>query len=159
MLALAPGVGDVDVMMASELMEAGRAVASGFVTADRTLSIASTSRFLVMGEKIAMGDGRYNSEKLAKAIEENSRDHILIDMEAIARKNGVFINSVMLGIIAGSGRLPIPVEAFEAAIRADGKGVDGNLRGFRAGLDAVQKPEVSKSASLAVERSVGGHRL
>ena len=55
----------------------------------------------------------------------------------------------MLGIIAGSGRLPIPVEAFEAAIRADGKGVDGNLRGFRAGLDAAQKPEVSKTRSDA----------
>ena len=145
-LALAPGVGDVDVMMASELMEAGRAVASGFVTTDRTLSIASTSRFLVMGEKIAMGDGRYDSAKLAKAIEENSKAHILIDMDAIARKTGAFINSVMLGIIAGSGRLPIPVEAFEAAIRADGKGVDGNLRGFRAGLEAVQKPEAAKGS-------------
>ena len=42
-------------------------------------------------------------------------------MEAIARSTGAFINSVMLGVIAGSGRLPIPVEAFEAAIRADGK--------------------------------------
>ena len=52
----------------------------------------------------------------------------------------------MLGIIAGTGRLPIPVEAFEAAIRADGKGVDGNLRGFRAGLEAVQKPDVATSA-------------
>ena len=61
MLALTPGVGDVDVMVASELMEAGRAVAAGFVTPDRTLSIASTSRFLVMDEKIAMGDGRYDS--------------------------------------------------------------------------------------------------
>ena len=36
-LALAPGVGDVDVMVASELMEAGRAVSAGFVTPDRTL--------------------------------------------------------------------------------------------------------------------------
>jgi indolepyruvate ferredoxin oxidoreductase beta subunit len=44
----------------------------------------------------------------------------------------------MLGAIAGSGRLPIPVETFEAAIRADGKAVEGNLRGFRAGLDAVR---------------------
>ncbi len=146
-LALAPGVGDVDVMMASELMEAGRAVATGYVTADRTLSIASTSRFLVMGEKIAMGDGRYDSDKLAKAIADNSNAHILIDMDAIARKTGAFINSVMLGIIAGSGRLPIPVDAFEAAIRADGKGVEGNLRGFRAGLDAVQKPEAAGASA------------
>jgi len=101
-LALAPGVGDVDIMVASELMEAGRAVAAGFVTPERTLSIASTSRSFVMNEKIAMGDGRYDSSKLAKAIEENSRTHILIDMDAIARRTGAFINSVMLGIIAGS---------------------------------------------------------
>ena len=60
-LALTPGIGDVDVMVASELMEAARAVASGFVTPDRTMTIASTSRFYVMDEKIAMGDGRYDS--------------------------------------------------------------------------------------------------
>jgi indolepyruvate ferredoxin oxidoreductase beta subunit len=140
-------------------MEAGRAVAAGFVTADRTLSIASTSRFFVMGEKIAMGDGRYDSAKLEQAIADNSKAHLLIDMEAIARKHGVFINSVMLGIIAGSGRLPIPVEAFEAAIRADGKGVDGNLRGFRAGLEAVQKPAAtgaSESKQAAVPSPVAG---
>jgi indolepyruvate ferredoxin oxidoreductase, alpha subunit len=151
-LALAPGIGDVDVMMASELMEAGRAVAAGFVTPDRTLSIASTSRFFVMNEKIAMGDGRYDSGRLAKAIEENSRAHILIDMEAIARRTGAFINSVMLGIIAGSGRLPIPAVAFEAAIRADGKGGDGNLHGFRAGLEAVQHTDGVKINAADVNR-------
>ena len=44
------------------------------------------------------------------------------------------INAVMLGAIAGCGKLPIPAEAFEAAIRADGKAVEANLRGFNAGL-------------------------
>jgi len=41
-LALLPGIGDIDVLVASELLEAGRAVAAGFVTPDRTLMIAST---------------------------------------------------------------------------------------------------------------------
>src|SRR5262245_47707678 len=36
-LALAPGVGDVDLVVASELLEAGRAIMNGFVTTDRTL--------------------------------------------------------------------------------------------------------------------------
>ena len=44
----------------------------------------------------------------------------------------------MLGAIAGSGRLPIPIEAFEAAIKADGKAVESNLKGFRAGLAAAR---------------------
>ena len=138
MLALNPGIGDVDVMVASELMEAGRAVAAGFVTPDRTLTIASTSRFFVMDEKIAMADGRYDSGRLVQAIEQHSRAHVLIDMEAIARRTGAMINAVMLGVIAGSECLPIPAEAFEAAIRTDGKAVESNLRGFRAGLEAAQ---------------------
>ena len=55
-LALTPGVGDVDIVVASELLEAGRAIAAGFVTPDRTLLIASTSRVYLMDEK--MRDGR-----------------------------------------------------------------------------------------------------
>ena len=44
----------------------------------------------------------------------------------------------MLGTLAGSGVLPIPPEKFEAAIRAEGKAAEANLRGFRAGFEAVQ---------------------
>jgi indolepyruvate ferredoxin oxidoreductase beta subunit len=136
-LALAPGVGDVDLVVASELLEAGRAIASGFVTADRTLLIASVSRVYLTVEKMQMGDGRYDSERLLKAVEQNAQQHMLFDMEAAARQAGAIVNSVMLGAIAGSGRLPIPAEAFEAAIREDGKAVESNLRGFRAGLTAA----------------------
>ena len=35
-LALTPGVGDIDIAVASELLEAGRTVANGFVTPERT---------------------------------------------------------------------------------------------------------------------------
>ncbi len=70
------------------------------------------------------------------------------------------INAVMLGAIAGAGALPIPAEAFEAAIRADGKAVDANLRGFRAGFErrtagvaaaagAAQAASARRAASLA----------
>ena len=59
-VALAPGIGDVDLVVASELMEAGRAIAAGFVTPDRTMTIASTSRSYLVAEKMAMGDGRYD---------------------------------------------------------------------------------------------------
>src|SRR5262249_48368416 len=58
-LALAPGIGDVDLLVASELLEAGRAVAGGYVTPDRTAAIASTSRAYLVVEKMAMSDGRY----------------------------------------------------------------------------------------------------
>jgi indolepyruvate ferredoxin oxidoreductase, beta subunit len=137
-LALTPGIGDIDIAIASELMEAGRVITSGFVTSDRTLMIASSSRFYAIGEKIAMGDGRYDQDQLTKAIALNAREHLIFDMEQTAKKAGAMINAVMLGAIAGSGRLPIPTEALEAAISADGKAVDANLRGFRAGLAAAK---------------------
>ena len=144
-LALAPGVGDVDIVVASELLEAGRAIASGFVTPDRTLMIASTTRSYLVVEKMAMADGRYDSARLIKAVEDHAHEHLLVDMEALAKQSGAMINAVMLGIVAGCGRLPIPVATFEAAIRADGKAVDLNLKGFRAGLVAA-KPAITAPA-------------
>jgi indolepyruvate ferredoxin oxidoreductase beta subunit len=136
-LGLAPGIGDVDLVIASELMEAGRAIAGGYVTPDRTMTIASLSRSYLVTERMAMGDGRYDHGKLVAAVEKNSQKSLLLDLEAIARESGAMINAVMLGAIAGAAALPIPAEAFEAAVRADGKAVSANLRGFRAGFAAA----------------------
>lgn len=143
-MALTPGIGDIDVMVASEFLEAGRAISSGFVTPDRTLLIASTSRFYAMNEKMAMGDGRYDQTRLFDAAQNNSQDRILFDMDEAAKKAGAMINAVMLGAIAGCGKLPIPVDAFETAIRNDGKSVEANLRGFRAGLDAARETSAAR---------------
>jgi len=152
-LSLVPGVGDIDLLVASELMEAARMVAAGFVTTNRTLTVASTSRFYVIGEKIAMGDGRHDSARLTRAIELHSRRHLLFDMEEIARRTGTIISAVMLGAIAGSDRLPIPVDAFERAIRADGKAVEANLRGFRAGLEAAAQASAARRVPESRKRS------
>ena len=135
-LALAPGIGDVDMVVASEFLEAGRAIAGGFVTPDRTLLIASTHRSHAIAEKMAMGDGRFDTARLMGTVEKNSRSHVLFDMDAAATAARAMINSVMLGAVAASGGLPIPAAAFEAAIRA-GKSSDANLRGFRAGFEAA----------------------
>ena len=148
-LALAPGVGDVDVVLASELLEAGRTIASGFVTPDRTLLIASTTRSYLVVEKMAMADGRYDSDRLIKAIEDHAQAHLLLDMEALAKQSGAMINAVMVGVLAGCGRLPIPAAIFEEAIRADGKAVEANLGGFRAGLGAARPADAARVAERA----------
>ena len=157
-LALAPGVGDVDLVVASELMEAGRAIVGGFVRPDRTTTIASTSRSYLTVEKMAMGDGRYDADRLIAAVEKNSKTALLLDLEAVARDSGAMINAVMLGAIASEGALPIPPAAFEAAIRADGKAVEANLRGFKAGFDAARagsqrRAEPKKRAGAAASRA------
>ena len=143
-LALAPGIGDVDIVLASELLEAGRTIAQGFVTRERTLMLASSARSYLVVEKMAMSDGRYDSTRLIKAIETHAQSHILLDMDALAKQSSAMINAVMLGAIAGCGRLPVPAGAFESAIRADGKAIEANLRGFRAGLDAVAQAQVER---------------
>jgi indolepyruvate ferredoxin oxidoreductase, beta subunit len=152
-LALAPGVGDVDVVIASELMEAGRAIAAGFVTPDRTLLIASTARAYLVTEKMAMGDGRYDGARLTRAVEDHSQAHLLLDMDGLSKQSGAMINAVMLGVIAGCERLPIPAATFEDAIRADGKAVDTNLKGFRVGFKAVQQANFKRADDTGPTRS------
>src|SRR4249920_2114640 len=151
-LALAPGIGDVDIVLASELMEAGRTIAGGFVTPDRTLVIASTARSYLVVERMAMADGRYDSARLIDAIEAHSQTSLLLDMETLAKQSGAMINAIMLGIIAGCGRLPIPAAVFESAIRADGKAVDANLKGFRSGLEAAHATIATVAEGEAAKR-------
>jgi indolepyruvate ferredoxin oxidoreductase beta subunit len=136
-LALTPSAGDVDIVLASELMEGARAIGNGFVTPDRTALIASTHRSYAIAERMAMADGRYDTGRLTKAIETHARQRLLFDMAAVAKDTGAMINAVMLGALAAADVMPIPAAAFEAAIRADGKAVEANLRGFRAGLAAA----------------------
>ena len=59
---------------------------------------------------------------------------IIADFAAIAAEAKSPLNAVLLGAIAASGGLPIPAETFRDAIRAEGKAVEANLRGFEAGL-------------------------
>ena len=145
-LALTPGGGDVDIVLASELMEGARAIGNGFVTPDRTVLIASTHRSYAIAERMAMGDGRYDTGRLTKAIETHAKRNLLFDMAAVAAETGAMINAVMLGAVAAANVLPIPVAAYEDAIRHDGKAVDANLRGFRAGLAAAANAAVAPQA-------------
>ena len=133
-LALNAAPGEVDVMVASELLEAVRAIQAGFVSPDRTLLIASTGRVYTVDEKSAMGDGRLDPERMANVAKKFARKAVLADFAAAAAKASAQQNAVILGVLAGSGALPISVEAFRAAIEGEGKAVDANLRGFEAGL-------------------------
>ena len=137
-MSLYPLPGSVDIMVASELIEAGRAMQNGFVTPNCTTLIASTHRVFAMAERTAMGDGRFDGARVVKAAESLAQRSILFDMEAMAREHDSVINSVLLGAIAGTNSLPIPAEGFEAAIRNTGRAVEANLNAFRAGFAAVE---------------------
>lgn len=130
-LALMPAPGDVDIVIAAELMEAGRAITRGLVTPDRTTLIASSHRILAVSEKIEPGHGLADSDGVIKAAREVARTLICFDMEQTARACGSVVSASLFGALAGSGVLPFKQSAYESAIEASGRGVEASLEAFR----------------------------
>lgn len=137
-MAQMPVPGDVDVVIASELMEGGRALLRNFVSAERTTLISSTHRVYAIAEKAAMGDGRGSSERIIEAAGQRSKRFIGFDMEAATERSGSVISAVMFGALAGSDVLPFGREAFEQAIKDSGIAVKSNLAGFDEGFRAAR---------------------
>ena len=152
-LALNPAPGEVDVMVASELLETTRAMQSGSITPSRTHLIASTHRVFTVDEKSAMADGRVDPSKMQEVLRKFSKSALLADLAATAREVGSQLNAVMLGAVAGSKALPIKDDYFRAAIRAEGKAVDANLRGFEAGYALASLGTEKAAPAKAVSRT------
>jgi indolepyruvate ferredoxin oxidoreductase, beta subunit len=134
-LSLTPSPGNVDIMVASELVEAGRAMQNGYVSPERTTLIASTHRIYATIEKMQMADGRFDSDKVGAAAQQLAKRALLFDMRKLAQESGTVINAVLFGAMAGSGMLPLRREACEAAIRKGGRGAEASLKGFTAGYE------------------------
>src|ERR1051325_856766 len=137
-LSLMPVPGDIDLVVASELMEAGRAIERGLVTPERTTLIASTHRVYAMTEKIAPEDGRVDAGRLTEACRVAANRFIGADMAALAEASGSVISAALFGAIAGAEVLPFPRAAFEAAVRRSGVGVKQSLAAFAAGYEAAR---------------------
>src|SRR5258706_4860495 len=154
-LSLTPSPGNVDIMVASELIEAGRAMQNGYVSPERTTLIASTHRIYATMEKMQMADGRFDSDKVTAAAKQLARKSVLFDMRKLAQDSGTVINAVLFGAMAGSGQLPLSREACERAIRGGGRGAEASLRGFTAGFEIAggkrAAPAVSQPPRRATE--------
>ena len=146
-LALNAAPGEVDLVVASELLEATRTIAAGFVTPERTMLVASSARVFTIDEKAAMGDGRLDEQRMADLARRFSRRAVIADFAAIAAEAKAPLNAVLLGAVAASGALPIAEEIFRAAIRAEGKAVDANLRGFDAGMGERRRRPLASTAT------------
>ncbi len=139
-MALVPSPGGIDLMAASELVEAGRAMQNAFITPERTTLVASTHRVYATAEKVVPTDGRYDAGKILEAAPKVAQKAVLFDMSRLAQEAGTVINAVLFGAMAGSGALPLSREACEAAIRGAGKGAEASLRGFAAGYEHASSP-------------------
>ena len=150
-MPLAPAPGCVDVLLSSELLEAGRAMLNGFVTPERTTLITSTHRIYTVAEKMQMGDGRFDTESLVKAAHAVAKRAIMFDMQSLAADSGTVISAVLFGAIAGSGALPLSRAACEDAIRKVGTGAEPSLRGFALGY-AHSSGEAAPMAAAEAKR-------
>ena len=159
-LALMPMPGDVDVVIASELMEAGRAVQRGLVTPTRTTLIASTHRVYSMTERTAMADGRVDSAKLIEGARAAAMRLYAADFARIAEESGSVISAALFGALSASGRLPFARSDFEDAIRRSGLGVEASLRAFTRAHDAATIGEtVAQPAAQPPTIEAGRARL
>ncbi|WP_407277895.1 indolepyruvate oxidoreductase subunit beta family protein [Aromatoleum evansii] len=136
-LAMMPTPGDVDLVVAAELMEAGRAMQRGLVSPDRTTLIASTHRSYAVAEKAAPGNGIADPNKVLDAGREAAKRMLCFDLQQMAERAGSVISASLFGAIAGSGALPFARDAFEATIRHGGVGVEASLKAFALGFDAA----------------------
>jgi indolepyruvate ferredoxin oxidoreductase, beta subunit len=139
--ALMPAPGDVDILIAAEIMEAGRAINRGLVTADRTTLISSSHRMFAVSEKIVPGDGRADSAVVLAAGQEAAKAFICFAMDQIATETKSHISSCLLGALAGSGALPFPAESYRETIRASGRGVSASLKAFDRALEQAKTQE------------------
>lgn len=158
-LALMPVPGDVDLVIASELMEAGRAIARGLVTPDRTVLVASSHRVMAISEKAEMGDGAYPAAKVVAAAQAASKRLVLADLQGLAERCGSVISAALFGAVAGAEALPFSREAFESAIRRGAVGVEPSLTAFAAAFaiaraGEIELPAARTEAPPAAARSV-----
>jgi indolepyruvate ferredoxin oxidoreductase, beta subunit len=157
-MSIFPTPGEVDVVIASELMESGRAVQRGFSTADRTTLITSTSRVYSIDEKIALADGRVNDDALIEGARAASKRLVADDFMSLAEDAGSVISSSLLGALAGSEALPFSREAYEEAIKASGRGVEASLAAFASGFEAAKRQgEDEENAATQASAAAAGH--
>lgn len=134
--SLYPDAGDVDLVVALEPTEAGRAMEGGFVTEGTTV-ITARERIYSTAEKIIAGDGAMRVESILGSLTSAAKALISLDVQSIESESGAKGNAIILGAIAGTSILPLSNDDFRAAISAKGTMVESNLRGFEAGLAQV----------------------
>jgi indolepyruvate ferredoxin oxidoreductase, beta subunit len=132
--ALVPMPGRVDVVLASELVEAGRMLERGYVAPGRTTLIASTNRVITTAEKVHGADGRHDPAKVEAAMAQMAKRLVSLDLDAIARAEGTLISAALYGALVETGALPFPMERASAVV------TDAwSQRGFEAARLAVRQ--------------------
>lgn len=145
-MALMPVPGDVHIVIAAELMEAGRALQRGLVTRGLTTVIASSHRAYAVQEKSVPGDGVADAVQVEALVRGQAKRLLIADLQALAASRGSVISASLFGALAGSGELPFEPSAFEQVVRQSGVGVQASLAALRA---AAEQARMAPAAAAA----------
>lgn len=125
--------GEADILMAFEPLEALRAIPKCYA---KSLIIASTAPIVPF--TVAVGQSTYPEvAELEQAIKEKVSNLLWLDAVELARKAGSerASNTVLVGVLAGTGRLPIARPSWEEALQKTlpSRLVEINRQAFEAG--------------------------
>lgn len=138
--------GEVDLYLGADLLVAANPI--NLLTADpsRTAAVVSTTQIptgqMVVDTTIEFPD----PGDLVSTIRAATRGDESVFFDARAYSEALFgddqhANLLLLGAAYQSGRVPIPGEHIEAAIRANGVKADTNIAAFRRGRQLIDQPE------------------
>ena len=144
--SLNPVPGALDALVSSELLETTRQIGNGMATAVRTRVITSSTRTFTTMERMQLGDGRIDGERLLGVVQAHSRAHNVFDMGAVAREAGTIVSAVMLGAVAGSELFPFKRSDYEAVVSEGGGTSAASLRGFAKAFEIVNTPTAIHNA-------------
>ncbi len=135
-----PVPGDVDVILAQEFLELGRALEEGY-GGEKTAIVSSTHRIYSTLEKTPISSGIYSNENLKKLATAFSSLFIAFNALEIAKENGMDelgVNAILFGALGASEALPISEVNYLKAIEEAGVAVGSNIKGFRIGWNYVK---------------------
>jgi indolepyruvate ferredoxin oxidoreductase beta subunit len=144
--SLFPSADDVDLMVALEPTEAGRALERGFVT-ERTTVITSEARVYSTAEKSIAGNGAIDPATILESLKGAAKNVIRFE---VANPFGRELNALAFGALLASGVLPLTEAEAREAIRAAGLAVEANLASFEVGLKMNQQETLRVSETLGV---------
>lgn len=136
-LSQMPAPQDVDILLATELMEAGRSIQRGFVS-KKTTMVFSTNRTLAIREKEHAGDGLSDGNKVFEMTEKYAKKSLFGNLKLIASKNGSVISSSLFGALAASNTLPFKKEHYIETIRKGGRGINQSIASFNEAYKYVK---------------------
>ncbi len=142
-----PVPGEVDIILAQEFLELGRALELGYGS-DKTTIVTSTHRIYSTLEKMPIGSGIYSDENLRKLALAFSSNVIELDALKLSKANGMdelAVNAILLGALSTSGAIPIEKKSFIRSIETVGVAVSASLKAFEVGWDYANSSSDTKS--------------